>query len=165
MVITGPRVNPGPLTREILEYDRIMRQLVATAKEPEDWAPLAEFVAVGDFERVGTLYRSAELAAVHRDVDPLGITHRRSRRRCGDIPELPDLVYYEIKEHHIRGDNTHVMNTMTVFTFNGDGKSAISTSSCSSRVDIVVNSGVRATTNRDLVLTRLRSAGAGSRGL
>ena len=44
----------GPLTRKVLDYERVMRGLVPTVAEPADWEPLAEFVAVDDFERVGT---------------------------------------------------------------------------------------------------------------
>ena len=38
------------------------------------------------------------------------------------ISELRDLVYYEVEERHFRGDDVHVVNSMTVFEFNEDGK-------------------------------------------
>jgi len=48
----------GPLSRLTLEYSYVMKGLVEKAKEPgftaADWAPLAELVAVGEFERVGS---------------------------------------------------------------------------------------------------------------
>jgi hypothetical protein len=46
--------NAGPLTRKVLDYDRTIKGLVSAPGDPIDWAPLAEFVAVDDFERVGT---------------------------------------------------------------------------------------------------------------
>ena len=38
------------------------------------------------------------------------------------ISELPDLVYYEVEERHHRGADVHVVNSMTVFAFDGTGK-------------------------------------------
>src|SRR5439155_26542755 len=46
--------EPGPLTRKVLDYVQAMERLVPVVKAPADWAPLAEFVAVDEFERVGT---------------------------------------------------------------------------------------------------------------
>jgi hypothetical protein len=45
------------LSRTVLEYGLLMKRLVERAKRPgfsvESWAPLAELVAVDDFDRVG----------------------------------------------------------------------------------------------------------------
>jgi hypothetical protein len=38
------------------------------------------------------------------------------------ISELRGLVYFEVEERHFRGGNVHVVNSMTVFEFNEDGK-------------------------------------------
>ena len=38
------------------------------------------------------------------------------------ISEVGDLVYYEVEERHHRGDDVHVVNSMTVFEFDDDGK-------------------------------------------
>jgi hypothetical protein len=38
------------------------------------------------------------------------------------ISELPGLVYYEVEERHFRGDDVHVVNSLTVFEFNEAGK-------------------------------------------
>ena len=46
--------EPGPLTRKVLEYQEAMKQLVPAVQAPQDWAPLESFVAVNEFERVGT---------------------------------------------------------------------------------------------------------------
>jgi hypothetical protein len=47
----------GPLSRLTLEYSYIMKDLVKQAKNPAftpaDWAPLAELVAVDEWERTG----------------------------------------------------------------------------------------------------------------
>ena len=46
--------GPGPLTRKVIEYQEVMKRLVPTAHSPQDWDPLAQLVAVDEFERVGT---------------------------------------------------------------------------------------------------------------
>jgi hypothetical protein len=38
------------------------------------------------------------------------------------ISELRDLVFFEIEEQHLRAGNVNVVNSMTVFEFNEDGK-------------------------------------------
>jgi hypothetical protein len=38
------------------------------------------------------------------------------------INEVPPLVYYEVEEHHFLGDETKVINSMSVFEFDDAGK-------------------------------------------
>jgi hypothetical protein len=112
----------GPLTRRVIEYDEAMRRLVPKAKDPADFAPLAEFVAVDDFERVGTflevqdwLQYTEMLTKWATATDSFETTVRR-------ITEVGGLVFYEIEERHHRGGNVHVVNSMTVFRFDETGK-------------------------------------------
>jgi hypothetical protein len=112
----------GPLTRTVIDYTQTMERLVRSVQSPADWAPLAEFVAVHDFERVGTFLEvqnwpqyTEMLTQWASATDKFEATVRRSS-------ELADLVYYEVEERHFRGDSVHVVNSMTVFAFNDDGK-------------------------------------------
>ena len=114
--------DAGPLTRKILEYVQAMKRLVPTAKGPADWAALAEFVAVDEFERVGTFLEvqtwqqyTEMLTRWAMAVDSFETTVRR-------ISELPGLVYFEVEERHFRGDAVNVVNSMTVFQFDDAGK-------------------------------------------
>jgi hypothetical protein len=112
----------GPLTRTILDYEGTIRRLVPTIKGPADWAPLAEFVAVDEFERVGT-FLEVQTWQQYTDMltqwasatDSFETTARR-------VSELDGLVYFEIEERHFRGGDVHVVNSMTVFEFDGGGK-------------------------------------------
>jgi hypothetical protein len=99
----------GPLTRKVLEFDRTMKRLVAELKDAADWAPLTEFVAVGEFKRVGTFL---EMQNWNEYTEML--TRWASVRR---ISEIGAVVYYEIEERHFRGGNVNVVNSMTVFGF------------------------------------------------
>jgi hypothetical protein len=112
----------GPLTRRVLDYDRTMRGLVPAVESPSDWAPLTEFVAVDEFERVGTFL---EVQTWQQYTEML--TQWASRTASFEttvrrISELPGLVYYEIEERHTRGDDVHVVSSLTVFEFDDDAK-------------------------------------------
>ena len=90
---------------------------------PADWAPLAEFVAVGRVRagrarssrcRTGEQYTEM-LTQWATAVDSFETTVRR-------ISELAGLVYFEVEERHFRGGSVNVVNSMTVFEFDDDGK-------------------------------------------
>ena len=112
----------GPLTRTILDYEGTIRRLVPTVTGPADWAPLAEFVAVDEFERVGT-FLEVQTWQQYTDMltqwasatDSFETTVRRVSERDG-------LVYFAVEERHFRGGHVHVVNSMTVFEFDEGGK-------------------------------------------
>ena len=114
--------DTAPLTRTVLDYTEAMKRLVPAITAPTDWAPLAAFVAVDDFERVG-VFREVQdwrqyterLTRWASATDSFETTVRR-------ISELSGLVYYEVEERHHRGEAVHVVNSLTLFEFNGDGK-------------------------------------------
>jgi hypothetical protein len=110
------------MTSTVLQYTEVMKRLVPSIKTAADWAPLAEFVAVDEFERVGV---STEVQGWEAYTEMLTRwasgtdSFETSVRR---ISEAPALVYYEVEERHHRGDHVQVVNSMTVFQFNPDGK-------------------------------------------
>jgi len=115
-------VVDAPLTRTVLDYTEVIQRLVPGVKAVDDWAPLAEFVAVDDFERVGTFMEVQDwrqytemLTQWAASVDKFDTTVRR-------ITEGPELVYFEIEERHFRGEIVNVVNSMTVFEFDQAGK-------------------------------------------
>jgi hypothetical protein len=112
--------DTGPLTDRVLDFVQTMIGLVPVVKAPADWAPLAEFVAVDEFERVGTFLEAQNwqqytemLTQWASAIDSFETTVRR-------ISELRGLVYYEVEERHFRGGNVNVVNSMTVFAFDDD---------------------------------------------
>jgi hypothetical protein len=112
----------GPLTERIFDYEATIKRLVPTITTPADWAPLAEFVVVDDFERVGTFLEVQDwqqytdmLTQWASATDSFETTVRR-------VSELDGLVYFEIEERHFRGGDVHVVNSMTVFEFDEGGK-------------------------------------------
>jgi hypothetical protein len=112
----------GPLSRRVMQYQHLMKQLVPTARAPQDWAPLAEFVAVDHFQRIGTFLEVHDwqqytemLSQWAGSIDTFETTVKR-------MSELPELVYFEIEERHVRNQRAHLVNSMTVFEFDADAK-------------------------------------------
>jgi hypothetical protein len=109
--------SAGPLTQRVLEYDRAMQRLVAEVRDPADWAPLTEFVAVQDFERVGTFLEVQSWNEYTEMLTRWASAMESFETTVRRISETGALVYYEIEERHFRGDNVNVINSMTVFEF------------------------------------------------
>jgi hypothetical protein len=114
--------DTGPLTRTVLDYTQTMERLVPTVENSSDWAPLAEFVAVDEFERVGTFLEVQAWQQYTEMLTKWASATAKFETTVRRVSELPRLVYFEVEERHFRGDDVNVVNSMTVFAFNEDGK-------------------------------------------
>ena len=114
--------DPGPLTRKVLDYVRTMERLVPAVRNPADWKPLAEFVAVDGFERVGCFLEVQDWQQYTEMLARWAAATPRFESRPRRVRELPGLVYYETEERHFRGGDVHVVNSLTVFEFDEAGK-------------------------------------------
>jgi hypothetical protein len=112
----------GPLTRTVLDYTQTIERLVPVVRGPSDWAPLADFVAVNDFERVGTFLEVQDWQQYLEMLTQWASSTTRFETTVRRTSELPGLVYLEIEERHVRGDATHAVNSLTVFEFKEAGK-------------------------------------------
>jgi hypothetical protein len=115
-------VDDRPLTKKVMEYSDMIRQIVPSVRTSGDWAPIAELVAVDEFERVGTFLEVQNWQQYSEMLTAWASQIERFETSVHRISELPDLVYYEIEERHYVGDSTTVLNSMTVFAFNEVGK-------------------------------------------
>jgi hypothetical protein len=115
-------MTEGPLTRKVLDYTQTMKRLVPAITAPADWAPLAEFVAVDEFERVGTFLEVQDWQQYTEMLTQWASATETFETTVRRISELPGLVYFEIEERHFRGGNVNVVNSMTVFEFDEDGR-------------------------------------------
>lgn len=115
----------GALSAVVRRYDGLISELVRHAKEPgfteEDWAPLAELIAVEDFRRVGILREEMTWA------DYVGFLTRWARAkdfwtRVRRLTEVPPLVFYEAEEHHLTDGTETIINSLNVFEFDEAGK-------------------------------------------
>jgi len=117
--------NHTGLSRQVLEYCLLMKRLVDGAKEPgfsaESWSPLAELVAVDEFERVGNF---REVMDWRGYVDFLTGWASSSDWECSfkRITESDDLVYLELEERSRTGGHTSVVNSVSVYEFDSAGR-------------------------------------------
>jgi len=112
----------GPLTHTVLEYTQTIGRLVPTAKDASDWAALADFVAVDEFERVGTFMEVQDWEQYLEMLTQWASATEKFETTVRRVSELPGLVYFEIEERHFRGDAVHVVNSSTVFEFDEAGR-------------------------------------------
>jgi hypothetical protein len=123
MVNTGPSLGSvGPLTRKVLDYEQTMKRLAPAVKASGDWTPLADLVAVDEFERVGTVLEVQNWQQYTQMLTQWSLATMRFETTLRRVCELPGLVYFEIEERHYRGDSVAVVNSLTVFEFNEAGK-------------------------------------------
>ena len=115
----APASGGGRLTRRVLGYDSTMKRLVAASEDGIDWSPLTQFVAVDDFERVGTFLEVQDWNQYTEMLTRWAAATDSFETSVRRISELESLVYYEIEERHARGADVHVINSMTVFEFDG----------------------------------------------
>jgi hypothetical protein len=106
----------------VAAYVDAMARLVPTVKTAADWAPLAEFVDVDGFERVGTFLEVQEWQQYTEMLTLWVSTIDRFETVVRRIGELANRVYYEVEERHHRAGAVHVVNSMTVFEFDDADK-------------------------------------------
>lgn len=115
----------GDLSAKVLEYDQIVSRLVKAAKEPgfsqADWAPLAELIAVDDFERIGILREVMDWPQYSGFLTKWAAS-KDFWTRLRRITEKAPYVFYEVEEHHINDGGETVINSMSVFEFDDEGK-------------------------------------------
>jgi hypothetical protein len=110
------------LTDRVLEFTRTMEGLVVDAEPPDDWAPLADFVAVGQFERVGTFRELQDWQQYTAMLTQWASSVEKFEASVERITEAANLVFFEIEERHHRDGATPLVNSMTVFDFDEHDK-------------------------------------------
>jgi hypothetical protein len=115
-------LSDGPLTGTVLDYTRTMEGLVADGEARAGWARLAEFVAVDDFERVGTFLEVQNWRQYTEMLTQWATSIEKFETSVRRISEMPGRVFLEIEERHFRGGGVHAVNSMTVFDFDEGGK-------------------------------------------
>lgn len=113
------------LSRKALEYSLMMKRLVDSAKRPgfsaRCWAPLADWVAIEEFERVGNF---KEVMNWQEYVNFLTRWAPSADWECSfkRVTEKADVVFLELEERSRTGNLTSVVNSLSVYEFNRDGK-------------------------------------------
>jgi hypothetical protein len=115
----------GALGRKVLDYVRIVADLVVRAKEPgyskDDWAPLAQLIAVDRFVRTG-IYRERMSWGEYLDFLAEWATTKGFETSLRRLTEAGRLVFLEIEEHHITAGRVTLINSMNVYGFDDQDK-------------------------------------------
>jgi hypothetical protein len=115
----------GRLSKIVLEYVAIYARTVVKVKRPgftqDGWDELAQLIAIDEFERVGAQQEVMDWPAYRARLTQFASTAewKGTFRR---ITEVPGLVFLELTEELTRGDEIEVVNSVTVYEFNGDDK-------------------------------------------
>lgn len=110
--------------RRVLEYSLVTKRLVDEAKQPgftiDSWAPLAELVAVDEFERVGNFKEVMDWSGY---VEFLTNWAKSSEWECTfkRITETAGVVFLELEERSRIGDFSSVVNSVSVYEFDDAG--------------------------------------------
>ena len=114
------------LAQQVLDFEATVKRLVKAAKDPgftaAGWAPLAEFVAVREFERVGTWMEVMNWQQYTEFMTQWARSSMGFDTVLRRISELPGLVYLELEERHTRPGGVAVVNSLSVYEFNDAGK-------------------------------------------
>lgn len=112
-------------SRAVLQYCTVTKRLVDEAKEPgfsvSSWGPLAELVAVEEFQRVGAF---KEVMDWQGYVEFLTAWATSSKWECSfkNITESGGRVFLELEERSEVGDFSSVVNSLSVYEFTDDEK-------------------------------------------
>ena len=112
----------GSLTDLMLRFaDTIEERAQARSLTAQEWAPLAEFVAVDEFERVGA-YEEVMNWQQYIAFLTEWAGQTRFEKTIRRISEVGNVVFQEIEERHYRGDDFIRKNVLVVYEFNQDRK-------------------------------------------
>jgi hypothetical protein len=112
-------------SRLALEYAVTTKRIVDAAKRPgfsvDGWAPLAELVAVDEFERVGNFKEVMDWAQYTEFLTnwaPSAEWDGLFKR----VSEVDGVVFLELEEHSKMGDFESVVNSVSVYEFTVEDK-------------------------------------------
>lgn len=113
------------LSRTVLQYSLVMKHLVDAAKKPgftqDSWVPLAKFVAIDEFERVGNFL---EVMTWRDYITFLTKWAKSSEWECSfkRVSESDRVVFLELEERSRVGEHTSVVNSCSIYEFNDLGR-------------------------------------------
>ena len=113
----------GPLTRVVNRFTAAQGAVLAAGvTSPADYAPVAEFVAVDQFKRVGAYLEELDWAAYTEFLTGWASGGTRFEFTQFHITEVGDAVFQEIEERHWRGDQFIRKNVIAVYRFTPEGR-------------------------------------------
>ena len=115
----------GPFSRLALQYSFVMRDLIVKAKQPDftvaDWAPLAEFVAIDEFERIGN-YRERVTWDQYDDLLTMWGKTTGWDFNVRRVTEGDGYAILELEESAKYADRLDTYTSVSVYEFNATNK-------------------------------------------
>ena len=113
----------GPLTRIVSDFCSKQSEVMAAGVgSPLDWEPVAEFVDVAEFKRVGAYLEEFNWPEYRKFLTGWVGGGTRFEMTVFRITEIGDTVFQEIEERHYRGDEFIRKNVIAVYRFNDRNK-------------------------------------------
>jgi len=120
---TGTTHEAGPLRKIVDAFVAAQGRVLATGvKSPEDWAPMAQYLAVDEFKRVGAYLEELDYAAYCAFLTSWASGGTRFEMTEFHSTEVGNALFQEIEERHYRGDTFIRKNVIAVYRFNADNK-------------------------------------------
>jgi hypothetical protein len=113
----------GPLTKIVRQFVAAQGEVMAAGvKSPSDWAPVAEFVDVARFKRVGAYLEELDWPSYTRFLTDWATGGTRFEFTEFYTTEAGNAVFQEIEERHHHGDDFIRKNVIAVYRFTDEGK-------------------------------------------
>ena len=113
----------GPLRKIVTAFvEAQAKVLAAGVAKPSDWAPIAQFLAVDKFKRVGAYLEEFNYTEYCEFMTGWAAGGTRFELTEFYSTEVGDTVFQEIEERHYRGDTFIRKNVIAVYRFNDDKK-------------------------------------------
>lgn len=113
----------GPLRKTVNSFcEAQARVLAAGVQSPADWAPMAEYLAVDEFKRVGAYLEELNYSDYCDFLTAWAAGGTRFEMTEFHVTEVGNTLFQEIEERHWRGDNFIRKNVIAVYRFNADNK-------------------------------------------
>jgi len=113
----------GPLRETVNAFCAAQAKVLAAGvTSPEDWAPMAEYLAVDEFKRVGAYLEELNYADYCDFLTGWAAGGTRFEMTEFHVTEVGNALFQEIEERHWRGDAFIRKNVIAVYRFNADNK-------------------------------------------
>lgn len=120
---TATTSDLGPLTQIVNRFVAAQGAVLAAGvKSRADYAPVAEFVAIEEFKRVGAYLEELDWPAYTEFLTGWASGGTEFEFTQFHITEIGNAVFQEIEERHRRGEQFIRKNVIAVYRFTGEGK-------------------------------------------
>lgn len=119
--------KPGSLSARVMDLVNAMEGIIARGRKPDfdaekDLKPLADLLAVDEFERLGPFHDCCNWDEYSKLITDWVTTSEGWRPVFKRMNESPGVVYLELDEMVTHEGNEFPFHSLSVYEFNDDGK-------------------------------------------